>query len=1110
MAGGIGRITGPLLKDNLVRNGVDLSFETDLLYLDVNTNKIGIKTDSPGKELFIEQYAKTIDLIVDDYITANKIEIDTSSNIFTSLDKLYLDSQQSITAPGLKTDKLLIDNNTVVALTANTDIEIRPTGQLVVENNTDVYGSIHATGNITIGGDVVFGNDDDDSVDFNADVRSDINPDLDSVYNLGEPNKRWKELYAQSVTTGLIVADELITPADIEFNLRFENSWFVSINGSNSNVGDHQNGPFRNISYALSRATAGDTVFIFPGTYTEIFPLTVPAGVSVVGFDIRSTIIKPTELTNSKDAFLLNGETIISDITVKDYFYNSTDDTGYGFRFAPNFTVTSRSPYIQNVTVITKESNGLLSPAEIYVDPLGLAGSYSSNSVAVDQINYTQSQVESWIGKQLVAWAGETNPVTFYEVIDAIDEPLDPGYVWRIVLDRDLDDPGEGTYQFSIYPNVGLTSIVGTAGYAGSTDYSRSFLKSTLPPSFNTTVTEFWTCQIGESLNIVDSIEEDPLNSNLWRVNFKAISTPTNGLPIFTSPSGSATIPAGKGALIDGSVAQSSSNDASMLFHSVTFITPGVDAITMTNGVRVEWLNSFTYFANRGLYSTQGSLGFASEGNIFGSEVRSIGSANVYGNCGVVADGADTLIYLINHNFGYIGSGLDSSNDNTLTNQECEVVELNGGKIYYTSQSQDGDFRIGDYFLVDFDTGSVSFETSNININGASSIVFEGDDNRTFITADFIETGDFNLSGNTIKTLTRDFNIESASEVINFLDDVDIDKNLLVRGDFSTDGTITFGNGAGDTISFNTDFTQNLNPKQDNIYDIGSQLKIWKDIYLTSAVLQDINFSDSVIETTQENSNLVLFGNGNGSVIVEDISFKDNSISAVVVNANLEITPTEDNSLVISGNDAVVIPRTTSNLNLTGELRYNTANSQFEGYDSALVTLGGIYSQDKQTNVLVHPTNDVINFTANNIRSTFIDEVGLNTAALTSGNLSLNNNILSTVSNADLEFVADSVNLNDLIFTDNNITAGTDQNIVFNSLGLGYVAFTGTGAVVIPSGDVDTRPDNPITGNTRYNHELGYMEVYNGSEWVPASGTGELSTFEYANEQTTLWALVVG
>ncbi len=30
----IGRISGPLLKSNLIRDGVNLAFETDLLYLD--------------------------------------------------------------------------------------------------------------------------------------------------------------------------------------------------------------------------------------------------------------------------------------------------------------------------------------------------------------------------------------------------------------------------------------------------------------------------------------------------------------------------------------------------------------------------------------------------------------------------------------------------------------------------------------------------------------------------------------------------------------------------------------------------------------------------------------------------------------------------------------------------------------------------------------------------------------------------------------------------------------------------------------------------------------------------------------------------------------------
>ena len=45
----LGRITGPLLKANLQRDGVDLAFETDLLYLSVSdansaNYKVGIKT----------------------------------------------------------------------------------------------------------------------------------------------------------------------------------------------------------------------------------------------------------------------------------------------------------------------------------------------------------------------------------------------------------------------------------------------------------------------------------------------------------------------------------------------------------------------------------------------------------------------------------------------------------------------------------------------------------------------------------------------------------------------------------------------------------------------------------------------------------------------------------------------------------------------------------------------------------------------------------------------------------------------------------------------------------------------------------------------------------
>ena len=49
----IGRITGSVLKSNLTRNGVDLAFETNLLYLDVTNSRVGIGTSEPSSELHV-------------------------------------------------------------------------------------------------------------------------------------------------------------------------------------------------------------------------------------------------------------------------------------------------------------------------------------------------------------------------------------------------------------------------------------------------------------------------------------------------------------------------------------------------------------------------------------------------------------------------------------------------------------------------------------------------------------------------------------------------------------------------------------------------------------------------------------------------------------------------------------------------------------------------------------------------------------------------------------------------------------------------------------------------------------------------------------------------
>ena len=50
----IGRISGAMLKANLERLGTDIAFETDLLYIDVANDRIGINTNSPSQSLQVD------------------------------------------------------------------------------------------------------------------------------------------------------------------------------------------------------------------------------------------------------------------------------------------------------------------------------------------------------------------------------------------------------------------------------------------------------------------------------------------------------------------------------------------------------------------------------------------------------------------------------------------------------------------------------------------------------------------------------------------------------------------------------------------------------------------------------------------------------------------------------------------------------------------------------------------------------------------------------------------------------------------------------------------------------------------------------------------------
>lgn len=162
------------------------------------------------------------------------------------------------------------------------------------------------------------------------------------------------------------------------------NTTFVAINGDDANDGSSPNKAFRSVKAALSAVGSGTTILIGPGTYEEVFPLDVPADVTVKGASLRGTIIKPTALSRDNDGFRLNAGSGVEEVTVRDFEYNNVDDEGYAFVFAPNANIVDRSPYVKDVTVLTFGSTVRLGTNNPITNPGGFNDGDAGRAVKLD------------------------------------------------------------------------------------------------------------------------------------------------------------------------------------------------------------------------------------------------------------------------------------------------------------------------------------------------------------------------------------------------------------------------------------------------------------------------------------------------------------------------------------------------------------------------------------------------------------------------------------------------------------------------------------------------------------------------------------------------------
>lgn len=246
----IGRISGPLLKSNLVRDGVDLAFETDLLYLDVVNSRIGVNTPSPTTDLDVNGTTRTTTLTVDTQLDVGNFHI--SGNTITS-DLQTISFQPSGNEPTiyhsrLQVDDIEIQGNTIATTVSNASLEFRPngTGTLNIVGNTnitgnlDVTGSISATGNVTIGGNITIGDALTDNIVINASIQSSLIPQTDNTYDLGSSAFQWRSVY-----TNNLHANTLNLPTLNIGNLSFGNNEITTTSGSDIYIDGNGTGGVR-------------------------------------------------------------------------------------------------------------------------------------------------------------------------------------------------------------------------------------------------------------------------------------------------------------------------------------------------------------------------------------------------------------------------------------------------------------------------------------------------------------------------------------------------------------------------------------------------------------------------------------------------------------------------------------------------------------------------------------------------------------------------------------------------------------------------------------------------------------------------------------------------
>jgi hypothetical protein len=518
-----------------------------------------------------------------------------------------------------------------------------------------------------------------------------------------------------------------------------EKVFYVSEDGSDSNDGKTLSTPFRTIKAASLAASASlalnppnpypyrTSIRVKSGYYVEEAPITLVSNVSLLGDDLRSVVVRPTNGTKGNNLFLMNNGCYAQGLRLEGCEIDDLEDprSGFFFAFAPGAYI-STSPYVQNCSAINTPFNKFYTPLD-FDNANPLVGNGPGGMLIDDSVLDPYSPLKSMIVDSYTQVAfngigmcargrGYGQMVSFFTNFSRVGVYcIDGGHASLLNSNTTFGDYGLRSKGLRILVKPDITLVTGTTVDSVASAYiatkktdiqtymiSQLALYGTYAASYSDTGSTIYASTIKDSGLLIDAICDDLLSPVVARVSQIA-----SGFFVGqdTTTGQTQTLPVQSG-FTQGAV--------------VSFpITTG------NTGIADDFVRAYQYIREYFVDDPDNLFGSISASTITKvSQLLDVVEDTIQR---VIIDeaGGDllvefgSLITSTSHDFSYAGSGVNflglpiNQGGVGETNLTIRVFQESGGRVYYTGGDETGDQYQGNDFVIRQQTGTIEGRTFN-------------------------------------------------------------------------------------------------------------------------------------------------------------------------------------------------------------------------------------------------------------------------------------------------------------------------------------------------------------------------------------------------------------